>query len=70
MTKTFNDKTLFSPDRVGLVIDYRDLDNDFGNARGRFMSKAYKVVRRRENRPITQSKIIIWQPILEKEPLF
>ncbi len=43
---------------------YRVSDNDFGKARGRFSSKAYWLVRRRGNRPITQSKIFIWKTIV------
>ena len=44
---------------------YRVSDNVFGKARWRFSSKAYWLVRRRGNRPITQSKIFIWKTIAE-----
>ncbi len=55
----------FTLDCVGDFDRYRVSDNDFGKARGRNPSKAYRLVRRRGFRPITQSKIFIWKPIVK-----
>jgi hypothetical protein len=46
------------------TFNYRVSDNGFGKARERNPSKACILVRRRGFRPITQSKIFIWKPIV------